>query len=253
MSEPTSREDIDESASDAGEDDASERRAPERSAAPSAAPQPRVVDENVIDAPSKNTLVILGVICAATLIMWAAGRAACNYHVPGESLTPRATTLEERTFTPKGVATEFVQAIHGGDFATARLLAVGEARAFVEAEAKSCPGECATRSQHRASLQSVVVVQRGNLVDHYVSTRTQGPAVSEHLLEIERDAKAWRVTRVLEKGAPFPELKPDPTPNLPSNRVPASIRAIPDGPTSGAPSEPTDAEAPADPQGVTPN
>ena len=246
MSEPTSREDIDESASDDAEDDVPERRAPQ----PQSPRSPRTVDEEVIDAPSKNTLVILGVICAATLIMWAAGRAACNYHVPGESLTPRATKLEERTVMPKGVATEFVQAIHGGDFATARLLAVGQALAFVENEAKSCPGECATRSQHRASLQSVVVVERGNSVDHYVSTRTLGPAVSEHVLEIERDAKAWRVTRVLDKGAPLPELKPDPTPNLPGNRPPPLLRALPDGSPSVTPAEP---EAPADPQGVTPN
>ncbi|HSC89086.1 MAG TPA: hypothetical protein VLC09_17510 [Polyangiaceae bacterium] len=186
--------------------------------------QPAVPDERVIDAPTRPTLIILGAISLATLVMWGAGRAACNYHVPGESLTPRAVSLDERTANPKDLAIEFGQRVYQGDFATARLLAADQGLAFVEAESASCPGECAARKNGSDSLATLAEVVAGNPVDVYVRVRSVTPSGQRgaHLLEVERKERAWKVTRVLPAGEAVPELKQGP---VPGNAPPGSIAA----------------------------
>src|SRR5690606_27018733 len=58
------------------------------------------LSEEQIDSPSKQTLGMLSVVAAATLVMWGVGRAKCNYREVGEGMKPRDVTLEERTRTP---------------------------------------------------------------------------------------------------------------------------------------------------------
>lgn len=155
------------------------------------------LDEAKINAPSVPDLVMLSVICAATLIMWAAGRAACNYHVPGESLTPRKVSLEERTRLPKNVGIEFAQAVSSGDFTTASELAVGSASEFIKKEKAAC-GACEDRKKLSKKLLSVGTVLQANSVDSIVSVRTVGGAGGDNVrvLGIERSERKWRVSRV---------------------------------------------------------
>jgi len=170
-----------------------------------------IPDEDVLDAPSQKTLIMLSVIAATTLIMWGLGRAACNYHPPhSEIQTPRKTTLEERTVTPKGVATEFARAVATGDFETARRLAQGEALAFVQSEETSCGNPCSRRT-HVGETSTVTTLLVANSVDHYLITKTKvGGQTAARLLEVERNERILRVTRVLDAAAPVPELKPEP-------------------------------------------
>lgn len=174
-------------------------------------------DEDVLGSPSRPTLVILGSICAATLIMWAAGRAACNYHVPGESLTPRAVSLEERIATAKGAAIEFAQALSGGDFERARLVAQGEALSAIERESASCPSGCSERKKDREALRSVAELWQSNSTEAYVKVRTGIPPAgeTERALHLKRDGLTWKVAAVLDAGASFPELQAAPLPGIP--------------------------------------
>ncbi len=200
----------------------------EKAPAPPKRPEP---DERLIDSPSRPTLVILGAICLATLVMWGAGRAACNYHVPGESLTPRAVSLDERTQNPKDLALEFAQALAGGDFATARQLAHGSALETVEQAARACPGACASKAAVRPELATLADLLKYNPVDSYVKTKSLTPrgVVSQHLLEVERIEQGYKVTRVLPEGAAMAELKQAPAPLAVPSRgdpsVPPSLRA----------------------------
>lgn len=192
-------------------------------------PAPVEVDEKRVSAPSTTTLVILGSLCTATLIMWAAGRAACNYHVPGESLTPRAVSVAERTAGPKDLGFEFSRALRTGDFETARALSIGEARALVDREAAACPSGCSERTELQGSVQAVAELLAMNLEDAYVKTRVILPSgqADEQLLEIERQDQGYRVTRVLPASSAVPALKPAPTPHEAAPDVPPSLRLDP--------------------------
>lgn len=166
------------------------------------------LSEAQIDAPSRQTLFMLGVMSLATLVFWAAGRAACNYHVPGESLTPRETTVEERTRFPKHVGIEFMRAWGTGNFQVAAELSEGAARAWVAREKQDC-ADCSRKAEE---LLLVGVVERANSVDSIVRVTTHaGEKSSEQLLGIERVQRKWRVTRLYSEGA-VAELKSAPGP-----------------------------------------
>lgn len=200
------------------------------------------VNEEVVDAPSKRTVIMLGVICVSTIVMWAAGRAACNYHEPGESLTPRKVGIEERTRMPKGTALEFAQALSGADFAVASSLASGEGNALVEA-AKSC-GACTREQDARASLYSVADVLSANRDEAYVAVTTVGGPTGRvervlHLARPENTPKrAWRVVGKVESREKAPHLVQQSVQVHVGDSTPPMLRA---------PEPPTTSEA-----GVTP-
>jgi len=168
------------------------------------------VNEERVDAPSRRTVIMLGVICVSTIVMWAAGRAACNYHEPGESLTPRKVELEERTRTPKGTALEFAQALAGADFAVASGLASGEGSALVEA-GKGC-GACAREQAARPTIYSVADVLSANRDEAYVAVTTVGGPAGrvERVLHLSRPEsapkRAWRVVGKVESRDKAPQL-----------------------------------------------
>lgn len=197
------------------------------------APAPGI-DETAVDAPSRQTLFLLGVVCAATLIMWVMGRAACNYHVPGESLTPRALTPVERSRTSKDAAIEFVRALEGGDFETARRLAKGAALASVETVAANCP-DCTARLAARSAFRALPVVHQENAKEGYVSIVATGlsSGKKEYLLHVERGPESFQVTEVLVPGAKLPELQSAAEIKL-EGSVPAALKRL-DEPNSAAP------------------
>jgi len=167
------------------------------------------VDEALIDMPTRQALIMLGVIMTATLIMWAAGRAACNYHVPGDGLTPREVSFEERTRNPKGVAIEFAQALSGADFASARRLVQPAAESLVKAE-EDC-GDCVAEKGARKSILSVADVLRATRDDAIVAVRTTGAPGGpvDRVLRIQRNVEAklpWRIVGSLPDRKNLPEL-----------------------------------------------
>ncbi len=165
----------------------------------SAKVQSSELDEAKIDAPSKQTLIMLGVISLSTLIMWGAGRAACNYNVPGESLTPRVVSIDDRTRTAKDVAIEFAQSLAKGEFKIAQKLSSGEALSWVNSEQKKC-GVCEERKAR--SPLTVATVLKANSVDSIVELRTSGEnnGGAPHYLGIEREERKWRVTRIFKES-----------------------------------------------------
>jgi hypothetical protein len=226
---------------------------------PESAKAPPVLDEDRLDAPSRQTLWLLGLMCAATLVMWAMGRLACNYHVPGESLTPRALTPEDRSRTAKDAAMEFARAIEAGDFATAALVSEGSAKAKLGELEKQCP-DCAQRKQTARSLVVVGTALADNGKEGYVRVVTDRGARGQRtgLYHTVRGAKSFVVAEILEPNAPIPKLAaPEPppgfhaTPGSPS--VPPLLRRPPEnsGPTLTV--KPIMAPGHAPPGGPSPN
>lgn len=206
---------------------------------PNAPPLP---DEDKLDAPSRQTILLLSIVCVSTLIMWAMGRVACNYHVPGESLTPRALTPEERSRTPKDAAMEFARAIEGGDFETARTLAAGSARQKLEELQKAC-SDCSARKQKKDALLLVGTVLADNGKEAYVTVNTERGARGNQktLLHVEKNGKNFAIVEILEPGAKIPALPaPEPPPGLHINpvqgsKVPMFLRRPPEAAPSPAP------------------
>lgn len=195
-----------------------------------------VLTEAEIDAPNRNTLIMLGVISLSTVLLWAAGRAACNYHVPGESLTPRAVSLEERTRFPKDVGIEFAQALSGASFSEARSLAQGEGVRLVD-EAKQRCGACTEQAKSREELSSTAIVHHANSIDSIVEVKTYKgkQLIATRFLGIERTDRKWRVTRDfphLEAAAlkppPFSLVAP-PGVGVPGDETPTDASAHADG------------------------
>lgn len=196
---------------------------------------PKQLTEAEINAPSRQTIFMLSVICATTLVCWAAGRAACNYNVPGESLTPRKTTVEDRTQSSKGVGIELAQSLSTGNFEVAQRLVDGEALEYVKKEQSAC-GDCSARRATSGEIVSVGKVLEANSVDAIVEVKTIGAPGGEvtRVFGIERDKRDYKVTRVYP-SADEAELKEAPEPNL----APPSIRR----PEGSAEDEPAGDEA----------
>lgn len=186
-----------------------------------------IPSEAELDAPSRQTLWLLGIMTAATLLMWVLGRAACNYHVPGESLTPRALTVEERSKSIKDAAIEFARSIEGGDFASARLVASGPALTSVETFEKAC-NDCSARQASKKALLVVGVVQKENGKEGYVSVTVRGGARGEQksLVHVIRGGKSFQVNEVLPLDAKIPNLvRSEPKIEMKSaNPVPPMLR-----------------------------
>lgn len=185
------------------------------------------VNEDLIDTPTNQALVMLGVIAVSTLIMWAAGRAACNYHVPGDGLTPREVSFEERTRNPKGVAIEFAQALSGADFDTARRLVQPAAEGLIKAE-QGC-GACSSEKAARKQLLSVADVLRAARDDAIVAVKTVGGpgGPKDRVLRIQRNSQEkqpWRIVGSLPDRKNLPTLAGA----LGADAPPLSIQLPPD-------------------------
>lgn len=159
--------------------------------------------EDEIDSPSKQTLGMLGVVAAATLVMWGVGRAKCNYHEVGEGMKPREVTLEERTRAPKEVAFEFQHALASYDLDTAAKLATGSAKKLVDDRKKACPGgNCAKKQESLAGKVNSISELLKRTPTHAVArTWSVGSDVGsdKHALVLKRVGKDWKVESY-EKG-----------------------------------------------------
>jgi hypothetical protein len=200
---------------------------------------PKQLTEREIDAPSRQTLIMLFVICVTTLVCWAAGRAACNYNVPGESLTPRKTSVQDRIQTSKGVGVELAQAISSGNFDVAKRLVDGEAREYVQKEQASC-SDCPARRAASERILSVGRILKANAVDAIVEVETVGAPGGKvsRVFGVERNKRDYLVTRVYS-SADEAELREAPEPNS----APPSIRRGP-GEDDSAPPAPIGEEKP---------
>ncbi len=93
--------------------------------------------EKEIAAPSRQTLIMLGVMAGATLIMWGSARFACNAH-PAQTRKPREVTTADLSRDPKGAALELQQRWNSYDFKGALELAKGS----IADELQKAQGDC---------------------------------------------------------------------------------------------------------------
>lgn len=105
-------------------------------------PVPRT--EAGLDAPSRWTMVSIGLLGAATLGMWSSARLACNVHT-GETKRPREVKLEELAREPNDAALELAQRWNTNDFEGAAQLAEGDLARRLTAEAQRCKADASCK------------------------------------------------------------------------------------------------------------
>jgi hypothetical protein len=198
-------------------------------------PLPRT--EREIDAPDRLTLLMLGVMCVMTLVLWAFARGGCNYHPPRETRRPRPIKTEELARDPKDAALEMQQRLVQYDFDGALELATDSAGMAVATQKVACATkakECAEnkkKNEHTATTAVLLERDMGSATVRATST-TAPPRVN--ILKVERRGPVWKVVSYSPddgsykpKPAPTMELIPGSTPLAPSPGMSGTIDMTP--------------------------
>jgi hypothetical protein len=180
------------------------------------APLPRT--EREIDAPDRVTLVMLGVLCVMTIVLWIFARSACNYHPPRETKRPRAVKIEDLARDPKDAALEMQQRLVQYDFDGALELAADSAEADVKKRKADCAGkvkECAeNKKKHERAATTAALLERdmGSATVRATSDTPKAGKVT-NILTVERRGTTWKVVSFkVDDGSFKPKVVEEPAP-----------------------------------------
>lgn len=191
--------------------------------------------EKEIAAPSRQTLIMLGVMAGATLLMWGSARFACNAH-PAQTRKPREVTTADLSRDPKGAALELQQRWNSYDFKGALELAKGgvadelkKAQGDCEKDSAGC--EAKKKSVEGQALATAALLSRAPGSAKVRVTSRGGAGGNETVVyTLEQEGAQWKVSG---RGAedPTPAKAPDPAPAPSGSAAPA-----PSGSAAPAPS-----------------
>lgn len=178
--------------------------------------------EKEIGAPSRQTLLLLGVMVFATLVMWGSARFACNAH-PAQTRKPREVSTADLSREPKDAALEMQQRWNSYDFAGALALAKGEIAAELQKSQAECERDgasCAAKkkAQEGKVLATAALLSRGP-GSAKVRVTSRGGAMGEATVvyALEQEGGTWKVASKIDtpapgaSGAPAPSAVPAPS------------------------------------------
>lgn len=191
--------------------EAGERAVKRRRAEPG---KPVLPPEKEIGAPSRQTLIMLGAMAGATLLMWGSARFACNAH-PAQTRKPREVSTAELSREPKGAALELQQRWNSYDFKGALELAKGS----IAEELQKAQGECdkdaaGCEAKRKAvadqALATAALLSRGpGSAKVRVVSRGGAGGNQTVVYTLEQEGAGWKVSG---RGAEDPTPPPAPTP-----------------------------------------
>lgn len=214
--------------------------------------------ESSIGAPSRQTLVMLGVMALATLTMWGTAKFACNAH-PAQTRKPREVSTQELSRDPKDAALEMQQRWNSYNFMGALELAKGKMAEELEKAQTDCEKDKAACDAKRKeagekTLATAVLLDRGP-TSAKVRVSSRGGALGEQSIVylVEQEGSNWKVSgRTTADG---PRLAPTTSGALPTLVAPPPSSAgeaparpklrIPRPPGPGAPGAPPAPTPPA--------
>lgn len=178
--------------------------------------------EEEIDSPSRQTLGMLGVLGALTLILWAFAHGACNYHPPKETRRPRNVTTADLAREPKDAAIELAQRWATLDFARAQELVKGPLVDELAKEKAQCDAnpECGKKREalKKSVLTTAELLERDpQNATVRVTHHGLGEGPNKYIVKVERDTPHWKATsRVVDDGT----FKPKPPTGMSVSIVP---------------------------------
>ena len=190
--------------------------------------KPVLPPESAINAPSRQTLGMIGVMAFATLIMWGTAKTACNAH-PAQTRKPRELATAELSKDPKAAALEMAQRWASYNFDGALALATdkveAEIRTAKEACAKDAACSAASKKEYDTALATAVLLGREGAKATVRVTGLGGALEGKTTLyEVELAGPTWKVARTTDKvPAPPPVLVPPPAPAPPPSAAPSAV------------------------------
>ena len=241
---PAARDEADDEADDETEDEEEEpppppkKSAAKRAAATPPAPEAKrkrraepvkatLPPEKEIAAPSRQTLIMLGAMAGATLLMWGSARFACNAH-PAQTRKPREVSTAELSRDPKGAALELQQRWSSYDFKGALELAKGpiaeelqKAQADCEKDSAGC--ESKKKALADQALATAALLSRGpGSAKVRVASRGGAGGNQTVVYTLEQEGAQWKVSgRGSEDPTPPPAPAPTPAPAPSGSAAPA--------------------------------
>ena len=176
--------------------------------------KPVLPPEKDIAAPSRQTMIMLGVMAGATLLMWGSARFACNAH-PAQTRKPRDVSTAELSRDPKDAALELQQRWNSYDFKGALELAKGPIadelqKAQSECEKDSAGCDAKKKSVEDKALATAALLSRGPGSAKVRVVSLGGAAGNQTVIyTLEQDAAQWKVSG---RGADQPTPTPAPAP-----------------------------------------
>jgi len=196
--------------------------------------------EEEIDSPTKQTVGMLGILGAMTIIMWALARGACNYHPPKETRVPRKVTLADLAHDPKNAAIELQQRWLTRDFDGALELANGPVVDLIKKDKAACDAACLAKRPELAKtvLTSAQIVEASPVGAMARVTSVGLPDGNKSFFyRMEHADLIWKASeRTVDTGAPYVSQEAPPPVEVPFPKPPgaASASAAP-APSSSAP------------------
>jgi hypothetical protein len=111
--------------------------------------------EEALNIPKQQTVRMLGLMSALTLVAWFASRLACNAH-PDQVREPKHFSTKDLAADPKNAAFEFHHSFETGDYVTALDLATGDVKKLVETKLAECEQNADACEENQKSLAGSV-------------------------------------------------------------------------------------------------
>jgi hypothetical protein len=177
-------------------------------------PIPRT--EREIDAPDRLTLLMLGVMCVMTVVLWAFAKGGCNYHPPRETKRPRAMKTEELARDPKDAALEMQQRLVYNNFDGALELVADSAEAEVKKRKADCAAkvkECAENKKKHERTATVAALLERDMGSAVVRATSVTPGADKQVFihRLERRGQVWKVVSFAPDDGSFKPKAPVPT------------------------------------------
>ncbi len=206
------------------------------------APKPLPRTEAEIDAPTLQSLYMIGALATLTLVLWGSAKFACNAHPP-QSRAPKAADIERVTKTPKDTAIEVQQRVAISDYPTALGLSAGDLAVELAPKAKACEGGACGQKIETLSRK---VMTTGALLEATADgtakvrvTSHAGDDTKPYLIDLRFAEGKWKaVRRVPDDGTYRP-------PALPTALVPPGDAAAAPPASAGPSAAPGPVPAPS--------
>ncbi len=175
-------------------------------------PLPRT--EREIDAPDRVTLLMLGVMCVMTLVLWGFARGGCNYHPPRETRRPRPVKTEELARDPKDAAIELQQRLVQLDFDGALELSADSVEADVKKQKADCAGkvkECAEQKKKMERTSTTAALLERDMGSATVRATSLTPPSGKiaNILRLERRGPIWKVVSIATDDGSYKPKAPE--------------------------------------------
>jgi len=170
--------------------------------------------ETEIRAPSRQTLLLLGVMAFSTLAMWGSARFACNAH-PAQTRKPREVTTLELSRDPKDAALEMQQRWNSYNFTGALEHATGSIAEELKKGAADCEKDAKACEQKKQAVEGQVLATAALLDKEGSSAKvrvvSRGGALGEQTVvySVEQVGPSWKVSG--RTAAPTPAPAPPPS------------------------------------------